>query len=126
VWAGGRSHFFERIWSSLQASAIRLPAIEDADDADRFFILPEADAIIADAQAENRRVNALEFLDVDGTALGQPVNSLPNSASDAIFEFREIVKRGLVPPDLLHLKPVNPDLNGASLLHAGFPYRRFA
>lgn len=72
------------------------------------------------------RVDALEFVNADGAALGQSVKSFLDSADDALFELRDILYGGLVPPDLLHPRPINPGLNAAWPHHAVCPFRRFA
>lgn len=70
--------------------AVRVFAVEDADYANGFFVLTEADTVVADAQTEHWRVDALEFLNVDGGTSGEPAYSLRDSEGSTLIELRQI------------------------------------
>ena len=61
---------------SIQPSAVGFAAVADAEDAHGVVVLMEADAVVADSQAELWWVDILEAFDVAGAGFGEALDGL--------------------------------------------------
>lgn len=65
----------------------------------------EADAVVADSQAELGRVDILEELYVAGAGFGEALDGLLNAAGDAFVEIGHVSQGRLGPFDLHYSSP---------------------
>jgi hypothetical protein len=93
--------------SSLKflASTIGLPPVPDAQNGDGRAAAVEADSIVADAEAELRRIDVLQTFDVAGTAFSETFNRLLDPARNALFEASHVIDGCLGPCNLHSLQP---------------------
>ena len=65
----------------------------------------EADAVVADAETELWRVDALQALEIAGTGFGEALDGLLDAAGDALIETSYVSQGRLSPFDLRYSNP---------------------
>ena len=99
---------------AAKKSAVGFAAVADAEDGDGQAVVAEANAIVAAAEAELGRVNALELLYVAGAGFGEAFDGVLDAAGDAFIESGQVFQSRPCPFDLHYSNYSNPSLRIAS------------
>ena len=108
----------------LTGSAVGLPAVADAENANSLVVKVEANPVVAYSKALLGRINAFELFHVARACFGEALDGLLDPAGDTLFEPFHVIQGELGPLDSLHSSLVTLIPSGAWLPHAGYPCRR--